>query len=380
MIEHRKTPTGAARYDVRLRGPDGKERSRTFRTKQEAKAYENAEIARRNRGEWIDPRESARTFAEIAAEWFESNPAKRESSKARDEITLRCHLLPLFGPMPIGRIRPVDVQAWVNDATGRRAPRTVRRDYGVLRAVLRYAEATDSIGKSPCRGINLPKVGKLDRPLIAADDLRRLVHELGRHGLMATLGAVLGLRWGEVAGLRVGRIDFDNGTITVAEQVVRDSRGASLLGAPKSDAGSRTLAVPAVLLDQLRTHLRVVHGEDTSPQAFVFPNTDGGHLAYSTWRQRVWDPAAERARLGRIDTSDGGERYSGVTFHDLRRANATALISSGVDVKTAQHRLGHSDVRLTLDVYAQSVDDADRSAADALGSHFFGSDTRKAGS
>lgn len=375
MIKHRKTSTGAMRYDVRLRGPDGKERSRTFRTKQEAKAYENAEIAQRNRGEWIDPRESARTFAEIAAEWFESNPAKRESSRARDEITLRCHLVPRFGPMPIGRIRPVDVQAWVNDATSRRAPRTVRRDYGVLRAVVRYAEATDSIGRSPCRGINLPKVAKLDRPMIATDDLHRMVDELGRHGLMATLGAVLGLRWGEVAGLRVRRIDFAEGTLTVAEQVVRDSRGASLLDSPKSDAGSRTLAVPPVLLDQLSAHIHVVHGEGASPQAFVFPNSTGGHLGYSTWRQRVWDPAAQRAGLGEIDTSGGGERYSGITFHDLRRANATALIGAGVDVKTAQHRLGHSDVRLTLDVYASAVDEADRSAAERIGSHFLGNDT-----
>jgi len=49
----------------------------------------------------------------------------------------------------------------------------------------------------------------------------------------------------------------------------------------------------------------------------------------------------------------GQNRYVGVTFHDLRRANATALVHAGVDMKTAQARLGHSDPRLTLGVYAQ---------------------------
>jgi hypothetical protein len=57
-------------------------------------------------------------------------------------------------------------------------------------------------------------------------------------------------------------------------------------------------------------------------------------------------------------------------FHDLRRANATALVLDGVDVKTAQTRLGHSDPRLTLAVYAQASTDADRAAAALLGLRF----------
>ena len=57
-------------------------------------------------------------------------------------------------------------------------------------------------------------------------------------------------------------------------------------------------------------------------------------------------------------------------FHDLRRANATALVHAGVDLKTAQARLGHSDPRLTLGVYAQATSGADRAAAEALGNRF----------
>lgn len=54
-------------------------------------------------------------------------------------------------------------------------------------------------------------------------------------------------------------------------------------------------------------------------------------------------------------------------FHDLRRHNATTMVRNGVDVKTAQARLGHSDPRLTLGIYAQATTDADRAAADLLG-------------
>jgi len=57
-------------------------------------------------------------------------------------------------------------------------------------------------------------------------------------------------------------------------------------------------------------------------------------------------------------------------FHDLRRAAATALVLEGVDLKTAQTRLGHSDPRLTLGLYAQASSEADRDAADRVGARF----------
>ncbi len=66
----------------------------------------------------------------------------------------------------------------------------------------------------------------------------------------------------------------------------------------------------------------------------------------------------------------------GAGFHDLRRASATALAVGGVDVRTAQARLGHSDPRLTLGVYAQVVEDADRRAAETVGAAFLRSRVR----
>jgi integrase len=70
------------------------------------------------------------------------------------------------------------------------------------------------------------------------------------------------------------------------------------------------------------------------------------------------DPATKRAGL------------DGLTFHDLRRANATCLAGEGVDVKTAQIRLGHADPRTTLAIYAQRTSTADRVAAERVGPPF----------
>lgn len=277
----------------------------------------------------------------------------------RDDSALRVHILPALGERPVGSLTPTDIQRCVNDWTQKLAPRSVRRVYQTLAAVLNAAVLDDRIARSPCRGIRLPAVEPIDRPVLTSEELALLGDALGtEYETMAYLGAVLGLRWGECAGLRVGRIDFDRSTITVAEQVTRGASGRSVVGPPKSAAGRRTVAVPSALMDLLIDHLERQGPKEGDGKAFVFATSDGEHLKYSNWLHRIWYPARGRAGLEWLQ------------FHDLRRANATGLVVEGVDIKTAQTRLGHTDPRLTLGIYAQATSEADRAAAERLGKRF----------
>ena len=101
---------------------------------------------------------------------------------------------------------------WAADA----APRTVRRQYDTLRAILNAAVAADLIARSPCRGIRLPGVAHTTSHVVDAEELASIASAMGDYAPMAYLAAVLGLRWGECAGLRVGRLDFLRGTVQVA--------------------------------------------------------------------------------------------------------------------------------------------------------------------
>jgi integrase len=253
-------------------------------------------------------------------------------------------------------VTPPDIQQLVNGWASRNAPRTVDRQYDVVRAMFSYAVRSDWISRSPCRDIKLPAVTSSRRMALTIENITALARAIdSRYECMVWLGAVLGLRWAEAAGLTVGSLDLLRNNVTVSQQVSRDRT----TGEPKSHAGRRQIAIPEELSSALAAHMSAHQLTGAEPGRLLFTTRQGRPLDYSHWRQRVWLPAVAQAGV------------DGAGFHDLRRANATTLVAEGVNVKTAQTRLGHADPRTTLAVYAQAVPQADRAAADALAQAFF---------
>lgn len=379
-VQKRETSRGV-RYDVRYRDPTGRARVKTWRRRADAERFARRVETDKDRGLFVDPRLARTPVADIAAMWLGSNPGKRDGSWQRDEIAVRRYIVPALGDRPIGGLTREDVQSVVNRWAKERAPRTVRREYGTLRAIVNYALVNDFIARSPCRGIKLPEVVRSHRRIVDAAELARLAKSMGgvgRYGPMAYLGAVVGLRWGEVAALRVRHVDPAVRSLAVVETVVRGRGGKVGFGAPKSDAGRRTLALPVELVDMLEAHMAEKALTAADGDALLFTAPDGGVLRYSNWLRRVWWPACVSAGLGGMveDEASGRSKYQGLGFHDLRRANATGLVVEGVDVKTAQGLLGHSTPQLTLDLYAQQVNFAMVMAANAMGARFLGQSPR----
>ena len=370
MIQKRTTKRGT-RYEVRLRGPDGRETSRSFRTSSEAKAYERRVLSERDRGVWIDPRRGVIAFAEVAEAWLGSNPAKRPAVRVRDEAMLRRHVLPHIGERHVGSITPADIQALVKRWGTSVGPGTVRKQYSIVRAVFAWAMDADYIARTPCRktAVRLPRApAPVAHHVITPDELAALADAIGpRFAPMVYVGAILGLRWGEVAALRVRSIDFLRRTVTVTEAVARDGHGGHILAEPKSATSRRAQSAPQALVDLLARHVTAC-GLTGQPDAFLFSQGDGEPVDYPNFYSRRWRPAVAKVGLPGPVGSSGRKRFYG--FHDLRRANATALARRGVDPRTAQGRLGHSDIRLTFQVYAELSTAADKAAGDALGAHF----------
>ena len=359
QITQRTTAGGEPRWDVRVRVA-GQVRTKTFTRRRDARQWAAAVETSRARGGFVDPRLGRMRVAELLRRWSEATaPAKRETTKVADDLAVRRWIVPTLGGFAIAEVTPGDVQAVVNAWSRRLAPRTVRRHYGVLRAALAFAVEADWLARTPCRGVKLPAVPPARRTRLSPADIERIALAMPeRHRAVVWLAVVTGMRWSEIAGLRVGRVDFGRGEIEVAEVITRGAGGRLVAGPPKSEAGHRTVSVSQPVLAMVGAHLAARGVSRDDAEALVFATATGAPLHYSTWRSKVWRPAVAAAGV------------DGAGFHDLRRANATALVLVGTDVTVAQYRLGHADVRMTLDVYAQVTDEAHRAAAEALGARF----------
>ena len=114
------------------------------------------------------------------------------------------------------------------------------------------------------RSLGLQAVRKPERPTLTADELLRLAGAVpARYRALVLLAGTVGLRWGEAIGLRVGDIDFLRRRISVQQTVEEVSGHVRVVAATKSEAGKRTFALPAFLVDELAAHL-VAHRQGSS--------------------------------------------------------------------------------------------------------------------
>jgi integrase len=165
------------------------------------------------------------------------------------------------------------------------------------------------------------------------------IPEIGQqYRALVLLLAFCGLRWGEAAGLKVGRVDLLRRRLTVAE-TLSEVGGHLVWGTPKNHA-ARSVPIPNFLVDLLA---EMVH--DATPADLVFTTWRGRPLRNLNFRRDVFDPAAEDAGL------------VGLTPHELRHTAASLAVSAGANVKAVQRMLGHASAAMTLDVYAGLFDD-----------------------
>ena len=175
-------------------------------------------------------------------------------------------------------------------------------------------------------------------------------HLPARTRAVVYVAAGLGLRPGEVFGLKVSDVDFLRRSVRVERQL--DDSG--VLVPLKTDSSYRTIPLPDVVALELSRHL-AEHGRE----GLVFTGVDGRPVKRNsfskTWRGATAKAGAERLRL-----------------HDLRHVYASALIQAGESVKTVQRRLGHSSAAMTLDVYSHLWPDSDERSRAAIDAYLGG--------
>lgn len=291
-------------------------------------------------------------------------PNLRVSTYLSYESNVRVHIRSdELSKVPLARLTALDVNAFLNRMRGKGlAPGSV----ALLRMILRAA-----IGKALKWGMVSYNVVTLsDSVRVPRFKANALTGEQGRAFIAASAGErlealfvvaiQLGLRQGEVLGLRWSDIDFEGRTLRV-ENAMHYTKGALLLGPTKTDSSRRTLPVPALALEVLRAHRRRQQEERLRMGPlwedcdFVFCDELGGPIG----RSSLLKPFArilDKAKLPHI------------RFHDLRHSCATLLHAMKVPVATAAVILGHANIRTTLALYSHVVGDMLEEARTAIDS------------
>jgi integrase len=332
----KRTRNGRMRYYARYRDPSGRQVVKVFDRKVDAEKHLlTVEVAKLTGG-YVDPRRSALPVGEWADQWLASQGHLKPTTKARYDGIVNKQIKPRWGNVKLGDVTHVDIVAWVNSLE--LAPATVRYVHRVFSLILDLAVRDERIVKNPATGVKMPKIAPTEKRYLTHEQVAALADECGDHRLAVLILAYCGIRWSEMAGLRVKRLDLMRRRIEVAEAVT-EVRGALVWGTPKNNQ-RRSVPVPKFLVSDLAAH---VAGK--TPDDLVFCGSRGGVLRNLNWRRDVFDAAAESVGL------------SGLTPHELRHTAASLAVSAGANVKAVQKMLGHASAAMTLDVYSGLFDD-----------------------
>lgn len=351
-IEQYTTDSGK-RYRVRYRTPDHRQTSkRGFVTKRDAERFLAGIEVSKDRGEWVDPTRSRVTVGDWAERWFDAQVQLKPTTRSGYRYGLDKHVVPRWGNVRLSEVSHADVQVWVNGLAEELAPGTVRQTHLLLSGLMKFAVLDNRIIKNPSDDIRLPRIRKRIRGYLTDHQVETLARQCRGYSDVVMFLAYTGLRWGEMAGLRVGRLDLVKNRIDVVE-AMSDPRGKVVWGTPKSHE-RRSVPFP----EFLRTPL-AARCVDKLADDLVFMGVDAGVLRSGNFRNRVFNKA-----LAEVQKTD--PTFPKVTPHDLRHTAASLAVSAGANVKSVQRMLGHASAAMTLDVYADLFDDDLDSVAIAL--------------
>lgn len=313
------------------------------------------------------------TVASFLEDWLERRrPKVRESTYRCYRNVVRNQLIPHLGTARIAKLTARDVegalQAIAENDGKALSPRSVQLARTVLRAAVQQAVKWEELARNVVDLVDAPKVEREEITPLSAEQAEHFLEGVQGDRLEAlyVLAFTLGLRQGELLGLRWRDIDFDTGELRVAQARLRDGKlsdPTSLFGPPKSGKSKRSLTMPTVAVAALKAHRKL----QLSERVGAGPAWQDFDLVFTTRHGRP---------LGGVNVGRYFKRHLRrlelpiIRFHDCRHTAASLLLARGVPLRTIQEVLGHSQISLTADTYSHVLPALKREAADAMDSIF----------
>ncbi len=340
----------------------GKDRQKwvSFRTRREAEAHLARLIGEVTSGATLPP---ARVrLDEYLERWLRYYADGRLAPKTLESYnaTVRVHLNPALGHIPISRLAPQTIQGYLAGKlqTGL-STTTVRYHAAILHQALRQAVKWGVLAHNPVDRVDLPRRRLVEVRVWDEEQVRLFLAEAMRSSAYYALymtALTTGMRQAELLGLRWSDVDLLRGVASIQQTLYRLGKRV-VTKAPKSARSRRAVALPPMLVETLsamqqgQAVRRRELGELYDDHDLIFCQGNGRPLHAHNVTQRDLPRVAKRAGVPHI------------RFHDLRHCHATLLLRHGVHPKVVQERLGHSTITMTLDTYSHVVPGMQEKAA-----------------
>ncbi len=245
------------------------------------------------------------------------------------------------------------------------SPKTIKNYISFVSSVFDYAVHIKVIKENPCKNATLPKIPQKELSMFSIDEAKKFLDILDlpetpiKYRAFFQLAIFGGFRRGEILGLEWSDIDFDTNIVHIRRTLHYSKKFGYYDTEPKSKSSVRSLQLPETVIFSIKQ----LRNDQLSRRMKAGDIWQGSERLFTTWDGRQMSGSAPTSWL--IKTC---ERYGlpKVNLHSMRHLNASLLISSGVDVKTVQSILGHSQASTTLDIYAAAFRDREAQALGAV--------------
>ncbi|GLY67242.1 site-specific integrase [Amycolatopsis taiwanensis] len=328
-----------------------------------------------------DPAPATVSTAQWLQLWLDTRLGPEQSTMHAYRQHVRTYLIPYLGATLLRELTNARVQAMftalirTQGAAGRPlSAGTLQRIHATLRAALNAAVRRGLIDRNPARYVELPQGRRPhavvwtppriaqwkvtgERPRVAvwtAEQTAAFLHTIRQHPRypLFHLVVLLGLRRGEVIGLRWSDLDLNTGYLTVSHQA-RQHGSEVEIGKPKSDASNRVIALDHTTLTMLRRY----RDHCRSPR-FGEPV---GYLFTGGWGEPL-RPDSVTHLFRKLNDKSG---LPPIRLHDLRHGAASLSLAASNDLKTVQDLLGHASIVLTADTYTSILPNLAHQSAEA---------------
>ncbi len=348
---------------INLGWQDGKLRRKTFYGVTRQMVQEKLTDALHTFHQGLPITTERQTVGNFIERWLEDSvkPSLRPKTYASYSQVARLYLLPYIGRISLQKLTPQQLQAFLNNrvADGL-SPRTVQYTHAVLRRALGQAMKWGLVPRNVALLVDLPRMSAREVEPLSPEQVKVFLKEI-RGDRLETLYLVamgVGLRKGELLGLRWEDVDLDADTLNVRVALQRID-GALRLVDLKTRRSRRTVALPQLVVKALKSHRvrqieeRLAAGDAWQEFGFVFTTTIGTPLEPRNVT-RHFHQALEKSGLPRQ------------RFYDLRHTCASLLLAQGIQPRVLMEILGHSQISLTMNTYAHVMPQLEREAAEKM--------------